>query len=254
VTSPEIHTLTGAYAIDALDEFERRQFQEHLTHCPDCVREVGELRATGARLGAAVAGQPPESLRRRVLTEVAVTRQDSPAGRLAEAGTAAGAEGRWRVRLTAMAAAVATAAAVAFGVIAVRTGHERDAAETQLAQMQARYAQVEQLAAAPDARSGSGVGARGGTAFVLVSQQLNRAVLIVSDLPVAPPGHTYQAWVIGHGHPRSVGLIGGGTTGEAAPLQISGLGDAVKVGVTVEPTGGSPQPTTTPVMLMDLPA
>jgi anti-sigma-K factor RskA len=255
MTSPDIHTLTGAYALDALEEFERRQFQAHLADCPDCAREVDELRATGAKLGLAVAEQPPESLRRKVMAQVVVTRQDPPGGRPGEAPIRASArvEGTgWRVRLTATAAAVAAAAAVVLGVVAVRTGHERDAAQAQLARIQAQYAPVAQLGAAPDARGSFGTGVQGGTAFVLASQELDKAVLLVSGLPTAPAGRTYQAWLIGNGRPRSVGLVGWGASTQA-PLEFGGLGGAAKVGLTIEPAGGSPQPTTTPVVLFDLP-
>lgn len=262
MTSPDIHTLTGAYALDALDEFERHQFREHLTRCADCEQEVGELRATGAKLGLAVAGHPPESLKHKVLLEVAVTRQDSPSGRSVVSGRTATARATaasatavqrrsWGARLTAVAAAVAAVAAVTLGVAGVRTGHERDAARTQLAQMQARYESVARLAAAPDARGSSGVGARGGTAFVIASRELNKAVLMVSGLPVPVAGRAYQAWLIGDGHPRSVGLIG---AGQGPPLQFGGLAGASKFGLTIEPSGGSPQPTTTPVVLFDMPA
>lgn len=257
MTSPDIHTLTGAYALDALDEFERRQFQAHLTRCPDCTREVDELRATGAKLGLAVAAQPPDSLRRKVMAEVVATRQDSPAPRAADTTSGApGATGRagWPVRLTAIAAAASVVAAVVLGVATVRTGRERDAAQAQLAQVQSQYASVTQLAAAPDARGSSGAGARGGSAFVIASQELNKGVLLVSGLPTPPAGRTYQAWLIGDGHPRSVGLLAAGPSGRAVPLQFSGLGDASKFGLTLEPAGGSPQPTTTPVVLIDMPA
>jgi hypothetical protein len=158
------------------------------------------------------------------------------------------------VRLTAAAAGLAAAAAVLFGVVAVRTGAERDAAQAQLAQLEARYGPVAQLAAAPDARGDSGAGAHGGTAFVLASHAQDRAVLLVADLPAPPAGHTYQAWLIGAGQPRSAGLVPTDPGTGAPPLEFTGLAGASKVGLTVEPAGGSAQPTTTPVLLFDLPA
>lgn len=256
MSSPDIHTLTGAYAVDALGEFERHQFEAHLRLCVDCAREVAELRATAARLGAVAAQRPPETLRRVVLAQVAVTRQDSPTGSPAEphlVASASTARARWQVRVTGSAAVLAAAAALILGVVGVRTGHERDTAQTQLAQVQAQYAPVAQLAAAPDARGGSGPGARGGTVFVIASRQLNKAVLLVSGLPRPADGRTYQVWLIGHGHLRSVGLLAESTSPPAAPLQFGDLSGAVKVGLTIEPAGGSPQPTTTPIALFDLP-
>src|SRR5581483_8120714 len=157
MSSPDIHTLTGAYALDALNELERRQFQAHLSRCPDCAREVDELRATAAKLGVAAAQQPPPSLRHAVMAQVARARQDSPTppptpAPLTETSTAIAGH-RWRARLTAAAAALATAAAVGLAVVDVHLRHERDTARTQLAQTQSQYGPVAQLAAAPDARA-----------------------------------------------------------------------------------------------------
>ena len=253
MSSADIHTLTGAYAVDALDEFERRRFQAHLALCPACAREVDELRVTGTKLGVAAARQTPPTLRRTVMAQVAVTRQDSPTGPPTAQTQSPPATGRagWGARLTA--ATLAAATALTLGVASVHIGQERDAAQTELARMHAQYAPVTQLAAAPDARAGSGPGVRGGTAFVIASQKLNKAVLLVSGLPTPTGGRTYQVWLIGHGHPRSVGLISSGASAPAAPLQFGDLAGAAKIGLTIEPAGGSPQPTTTPVVLFDLP-
>jgi len=257
MSSPDVHTLTGAYALDALDEFERRQFEAHLTQCPDCAREVDELRATAARLAVAAAEQPPDSLRRRVLAQVATTRQESPAGKPVTTPILARAGGRrsdWALRLAAAAAAIAVAAAVVLGVVTVRTAAQRDFAQAELAQLRAEYQPLAQLAAAPDARGGTGTGVRGGTVFVLASHELNKAVMVASDLPTPPDGRIYQAWLIGQGQPRSVGLMQPGGSATAPPLEFGGLAGAAKIGLTVEPAGGSPQPTTTPVVLFDLPS
>ncbi|HWN32927.1 MAG TPA: anti-sigma factor [Pseudonocardia sp.] len=254
--SPDVHTLTGAYALDALDELERRRFEAHLAECPDCTREVDELRATAAKLAMAAAETPPDRLRQRVLAQVATTRQEPPATVAATAARPRPPRRTgWAVRLTAAAAGLAAAAALLLGVVTVRTGAERDAARAQLAELQSRYAPVAELASAPDARGDSGTGAHGGTAFVLASHARDRAVLLVADLPAPPAGHTYQAWLIGGaGQPRSAGLVPPDPGTGAPPLQFTGLAGATKVGLTVEPAGGSPQPTTTPVVLFDLPA
>lgn len=73
---PDVHILTGAYVLDALDEPERRRFETHLAACPDCALEVVELSATAARLGLAFAEQPPARLLARVLAEITRLRQD----------------------------------------------------------------------------------------------------------------------------------------------------------------------------------
>ena len=75
----DLHTLTGAYAADALDPVERDEFERHLQECADCRQEVAELRATTARLAGASYEMPAAELRGRVLDEVSRTRQEAPA-------------------------------------------------------------------------------------------------------------------------------------------------------------------------------
>ncbi|WP_239406275.1 zf-HC2 domain-containing protein, partial [Frankia sp. Cj3] len=43
-SSPDIHALTGAYVLDAVDGDERAMVDEHLASCDVCAREVTELR------------------------------------------------------------------------------------------------------------------------------------------------------------------------------------------------------------------
>ena len=59
MTAADLHTLTGAFALDALSEREAKEFDRHLSRCPMCAQEVGELRETAARLALAVAEVPP---------------------------------------------------------------------------------------------------------------------------------------------------------------------------------------------------
>ena len=44
----DIHALSGAYAIDALDDIERAQFERHLAECAECRAEVDSLREASA--------------------------------------------------------------------------------------------------------------------------------------------------------------------------------------------------------------
>lgn len=251
--SPDVHTLTGAYAMDALDEFERRQFESHLAGCEDCAREVRELRATSARLALAVAEEPSDAVRRRVFAEISRTRQESPVGGWHRGGS------RWRdkpwaLRLTTAAAVVALAGAVAAGTVAVRAGHQATTAQAELSQSQARFQPIDQILAAPDARVGTASSVSGGRGLLMTSADLNRAVLVVSGMPPAPSGHAYQAWVLSAGKARSVGLLSTDPDKTIAPLALTAINGKSLVGITVEPAGGSKQPTTNPVMLVGLPA
>ena len=87
----DIHKLTGAYALDAVDDIERARFEQHLATCEDCRAEVAELRETAALLADDVAVTAPASLRElRPLRHLAgpaspargrVTRPDTGGGR-----------------------------------------------------------------------------------------------------------------------------------------------------------------------------
>src|SRR5918997_984458 len=46
----DIHALSGAYAVDALDDVERAGFERHLTGCAACRAEVPSLREAAAAL------------------------------------------------------------------------------------------------------------------------------------------------------------------------------------------------------------
>src|ERR1700759_753406 len=102
----EVHTLTGAYALNALDDAERTEFEHHLAECPECTREVAELQLTANRLGAAVAEQPSDLLRQRVFNEIRGTRQEPPGGLrpvAARGRDRTGGAPRWAIALTSVA-------------------------------------------------------------------------------------------------------------------------------------------------------
>ncbi|MDI5982443.1 RskA family anti-sigma factor, partial [Amycolatopsis magusensis] len=108
MTSPDMHTLAGAYALDALDDVERERFRRHLAECPSCAQEVRELQATAARLGAAVAEDPPPGMKAEVLASIRATRQEPPSAGGDRGGRSrrGGGAPRWVVFLTTAAAVV----------------------------------------------------------------------------------------------------------------------------------------------------
>jgi anti-sigma-K factor RskA len=53
---------------------------------------------------------------------------------------------------------------------------------------------------------------------------------------------------------RRAGLLPAPTAGRTAPVLASGLITGDSVGVTVEPAGGTSQPTTSPIVVMSLQA
>jgi anti-sigma factor RsiW len=245
--STEMSTLTGAYAVDALSGPERAEFERHLEACEECAQEVRELRETAARLGAAAAAEPPEELKRRVLREIAQTRQEPPIAEPVPIGSrTSGARRGLGPRLAVAASVVAIAAAGAFGGMAWHSQRELDRAEQRLEQAGARGDEMAAVLQAGDARIIHG--AEGGAeATAIVSRQLDKAMFMSDRMPGTPAGHVHQLWAIGPDGASSMGVMD-----RQRPIVHRLPQTATKLGVTVEPAGGSAQPTTDPFMLLSL--
>ena len=74
----EVHTLAGAYALDAITGADRARFERHLARCQACAQELRELREATARLAGAVAADPPPALVERAVAAAARTTQWPP--------------------------------------------------------------------------------------------------------------------------------------------------------------------------------
>jgi len=235
------HTLTGAYALDALDDEERRRFEEHLSTCDTCADEVKGLLATASRLGAGINVSPPESLHAGVMSQVRVTRQ---VPRLASGPDAeSGADPLHRARLRAR---VLTAVAAALLVVAGSLGTVAVSQQRRAARAEQAAGQLAQVLGAPDARTLTAAGPSGGSARVVFSLGQGRAVFVPHDLNAAP-GRDLQLWVIRGRTVRSAGLV----TADR-PIVAAGVDAGSVLGLTIEPDGGSPQPTSPPVLQVPL--
>jgi hypothetical protein len=71
----EIHTFTGAYAVDALGNNERKSCERHLLDCEPCTTESRSLHAAAAGLAPLVPVPASPALRDRVFTETRRTSQ-----------------------------------------------------------------------------------------------------------------------------------------------------------------------------------
>lgn len=239
----EVHTLAAPYALHALPDDEVGPFELHLVRCPSCRDEVDEIREVAARLGEAEAVPLPPALKRRVLDEIADVRPLPPLVERPGSSATHGGWPRWWPRLTAAAAA---ALMIVVGVLATllvdanRAIDERDDLR----------AQIEQVASAPDMHR---VADRsdGAKAVVMASRSADAAVVMPVRMDPPPEGSVYQAWFIHGKDIRSAGVMHS-QDGASKPLAAQGLRGATQVGITVEPEGGSEQPTTDPVMLFDL--
>ncbi|GAA1302099.1 anti-sigma factor [Saccharothrix xinjiangensis] len=244
----ELHTLTGAYALNALSDLESRAFEVHLAQCASCAREVAELGETAARLGSAVQAQPPPQLRDRVLAVAFQTRQLPPeVTPMAQTGTG---WGHWARRAGALAAAAGVLVAVGIGAHGVQGGRHLEREVDALRQVTAEQDRFADLLAAPDVKLVHGEVSGGGTGTAVVSPSRGAALFLARGLAELPEDRTYQLWVIGRGGPRSAGLLG--PAADPRPLLAQGVTAADRIGLTVEPRGGSAKPTTDAVVVLPL--
>lgn len=241
--SPDIHTLAGAYAANALPPDEQRLFEEHLAACAACNQEVAELRATAARLAGAVEQAPPPALKDRVLAQVDQTRQERPAGGAAGVGirTAPRSGGRWLLPVAAALAAVA----IGLGVVATTLNARLDEA-------QAFAARLVEVLEAPDVRMVDAEGPDGMLARVAMSHTRGQAAFMAFGMDPAPHEHVYELWLIHASGATPAGLFDVDAHGRVTQLLAADMTGVAAIGVTVEPAGGSPQPTTDPVLVVDL--
>jgi len=232
ILADDWHVLTGSYALDALPDPERAEFERHLQRCPSCEAEVRGLRETAARLAMAQALQPPPGMEQRVLAATYRTRQllPLPPERLHHR--------RISRRMAAFAAAASVAAAVALGIAQVSTQHG-------LESTQASDAAISRVVTAPDARIETTRTSAAGSVTVVASAALREAVITSTGMVSPPAGRVYQVWVISPSGARSAGLMAGRST-----LLASGGVPGDRIGITVEPAGGTSKPTTTPVAVL----
>lgn len=231
--STELHTLSGAYALDALSEEEAEQFRRHLDGCPACSVEVHELQQAAATMGMSEAVPPPAYLKARVLTAADRTPQLPP--RAAGGNVIQVAPHRWGRRLLLTAAAVVVIVAGVLGVS--RLGDNATNDQSLLASNVVRVFQ------AGDAHKATMETTNGGTISVATSPTLGEMAVDTEKLPPLDSGHVYQLWAIHEGKPASVGLLQPekGAAMDMPPADT-------EVAITVEPAGGSDKPTTAPIM------
>ncbi|MGZ4448499.1 MAG: anti-sigma factor [Nocardioides sp.] len=245
----DIHALSGAYAVDALDDVEREQFEAHLAECCECQAEVDSLREAAGLLPETTYAEPTASLREGVLAGITGIRPlpplIPPATPVEDSASAAEATGavvvpfRRRARRQ-VAGLVAAAAAVAAVGVGATVWHPWESTSQSPATSVA-----DQVLHARDAETYVQKLPGGGEARLVRSPGLGKAVITATNMPPLPSDRVYELWY----QDPDAGMVPAGLmTGDTLVL----TGDATRAigaGITVEPSTGSHVPTTAPVTL-----
>jgi anti-sigma-K factor RskA len=115
-----------------------------------------------------------------------------------------------------------------------------------------RLTAVERVLQAPDAqRVERQVGSA--TATIVRSRSLGQAVIVADHMGAAPAGKDYQLWFEDDaGAMHSAGLMPHSSAERVSVLLQGDATAATGVGITLEPAGGSPEPTSAPLVLFPL--
>jgi len=233
VNCNDVDGLIGAYALDALDADDTRAVREHLVGCASHAASAAELRTVAQGLAATVEPvTPPARLRSRIIAAV-----DAADGRKTPVDIATGRAQSTRRNPWAWAGAAAAAAIivglVAWNVVLIRRSNGGDL------QRLASRAQIVSTLQSQHA-AGSGV--------VLYFSDDKKALVVGDGMAALDPAvHTYQLWEINGGAPKSIGLMQADASGHAVAVVPFVGGSGRMLAITIEPAGGSSQPTTAPI-------
>lgn len=234
--------LKDAYVLGALPDDERRVFEEHLAAHPERQAEIDELRTVAGLLAlSTLQREPPPALKQRVMGTV---RSEARTPRLDRRRRLAGFGGPFGARSFALGAAVLLTASLVVGLFSWGLLLQREARNLhgQIRESQTRDGRTIAL-------QGSGAAEKAQAGLVVLEG--TRAILVAEDMPPVPEGQTFQIWVIEDDIPRPSGLFEP-EEGMVTAVVGNPLRGADAVAVTAEPDGGSPAPTTAPVLKAEL--
>jgi anti-sigma-K factor RskA len=208
-----------AYALGESDAARAREIDAHLEACDECRREyVGLLDTLGTMAFAAPGRLPPPELRSAILA-AAASEPRVPAAPAPAPAAGSPRRRRWSwAPLSGWGPRIAIAGGLAVVLIVALLALPQDTSPSRTVPL---------------------VGVHGA---VVVTD--HRAVLDAAGFGPLPSGRTYEMWVIHGGAARPAGLFAHGV-GTVPVRGAVASGDVVAV--TAEPSGGSPQPTSTPI-------
>jgi anti-sigma-K factor RskA len=256
MTHQDVYELAPEYVLGTLDEMTRARILAHLSGCPACRAEVAAVSQTFDAMGRTVPDvAPPPGLRDRIVAIAAAETQRpgvvaaaplvntsllSVAMRIAAVAVLAVALWQWaaaREEVTQLRQRVAELQAETGELLVARVSLEEQVRtvthQTQV--LRASDMITYNLAAQPVAA--------GAHARAYVSHK-DGMVFTAEGLPAAPTGKVYQLWVIVNAKPISVGVFSPDPTGRVHAVMDTPPITAMPgtVAVTLEPTGGLPQP------------
>jgi len=258
---PRIEELLPFYALDALSDEERQLVESYLAEHPEVREQIGDLQSATAALPYAVTPvEPQRRLKDALMARVAVDER-SRASEQRQASVPR--QNRWANLFPAFSFAVATIAVIWAVILNIQLSQLRKEVSSLGDALVAQSNSLEQInAKLPQTPvsdvvtiSLKGTNARHQAQGQLIADpKSDSAVMVITGLSQLEAGKTYQVWLIDAGGPKSAGLLTVDAHGQGVLIVSSDsqIGSFQALGISIEPDGGSPQPTGDIVVLSDL--
>ena len=225
--------LLPAYALNSLDPDEANQVEEHLSSCLICRAESNAFQTAADQLSfAAPDAAPSPDLKNRLMQRIQSARPQPRAPVQIPARS-------WLERFLpvwGLASLFFIFVLAGFNVFLWQRLNQLEVV-TSPGRMRAVH-----LSASDPASKATG--------FVLISADGDSGALVVDGLPPLGESHQYQLWLIRDGQ-RISGAVFSTDEKNYGGTRIKAPGSLLEyssVGITIEPAGGSPQPTGTKVL------
>ncbi len=220
--------LLPAYALGSLDAEEASRVEQHLLSCLICRSEANAFQVVTEQLSfAAPVVAPPPDLKDRLMQRV---RTAQPGQRL----PAQASKRPWLARLLPVWGVASLCVMIALAGLNLFLWQRLERSELFMSPEGMRAVPLN----SPDVVSRA-------TGFVLISEDGDNGALVVDGLPHLDESQQYQVWLVRDGQRTSGAIFStdersyGGTR-----IRVPGsLLEYSAVSITVEPSGGSPQPT-----------
>ncbi|MFJ4168411.1 anti-sigma factor domain-containing protein [Paenarthrobacter sp. NPDC089714] len=251
--------LAEIYALDALTEEERVLIDDYVRDAPEGPEFRERVRQAHETLAVSFAPEeePPAALFDSIMDKIAQSSTampssaepvapsaGEPSGGAAVADLASARLKRKERRGMAGARAwiIGAAAAAAIAVAGVGVG----------AYVSAQNDPINQVLQAQDVQKKTADVPGGGTATISASSAKDSFVVLMNGVSPAPSGKVYQLWTLPKdgSAPVSQGTMDAESLSK--PAVVKGLSSASSVAITVEPAGGSKEPTSAPVVVVPL--
>jgi anti-sigma-K factor RskA len=256
-----LHTLVGPYVLDAVTGQDRSDFERHLLTCEQCSDDVRGLREAAAQLATAAAVPPRPALREQTVRAAERIRQLPPvvvgeraarnqgwrevAARLSRTSRTDPLARPWLARLTAVAVAALAVTAIVLGV-------HLSVVQGRMSAMERRDSAIAAILGSHDATMLTAQIRSGGMATLVMSHRARALVFTASGLRKLPASKAYELWLMSSAGTKAAGMLPPDHRGMSGPVVVSRLAPGDMLGLTIEPSAGTGQPTSAPVVMVAL--